>query len=125
MGFGRSQGNFLGLTRVRVMTFMHKTKMKVRALSKYVYVSDEKARDIAHNIIAMNGDEVVQLRKFMPRKSARFIEKTLPSAITNAICRGIRSEVLTAKDGIAEQGLLSDLLFQHRADGSIRSKNKR
>jgi large subunit ribosomal protein L22 len=79
--------------------------MEVRALSKYVHMSDKKVRDVTRVIAGKNANEAVQLLKFIPRKSARFVEKTLSSAIANAVCRGIRSEVLTIKEAVTEQGV--------------------
>jgi large subunit ribosomal protein L22 len=79
--------------------------MEVRALSKYVRMSDKKVRDMTRVIMGRNASEAVQLLKFIPRKSARFVEKTLSSAIANALCKGVRAENLTVKEASAEQGV--------------------
>jgi large subunit ribosomal protein L22 len=79
--------------------------MEIRALTKYVRMSDKKVRDITRVIVGRNANEAVQFLKFIPRKSAHFVEKTLSSAIANAVCRGVRSENLVVKEAVTEQGV--------------------
>ncbi|MDR0590283.1 MAG: 50S ribosomal protein L22 [Puniceicoccales bacterium] len=79
--------------------------MEVRALTKYVRMSDKKVRDVARVIVGKNANEAVQLLKFVPRKSARLVGKTLSSAIANAVCRGMNAEILVVKEALAEQGV--------------------
>jgi large subunit ribosomal protein L22 len=79
--------------------------MEVRALTKYVRMSDKKVRDVARVIVGKNAHEAVQLLKFVPRKSARLVGKTLSSAIANAVCRGLNAEILVVKEALAEQGV--------------------
>ena len=80
--------------------------MEVKAISKYVRMSDKKIRDMTRIIVGRNAREAVQLLKFIPRKSARFVEKTLSSAMANALCKGIRAEKLRVKEASAEQGTI-------------------
>jgi large subunit ribosomal protein L22 len=79
--------------------------MEVRALTKYVRMSDKKVRDVARVIVGKSAQEAVQLLKFVPRKSARLVGKTLSSAIANAVCRGMNAEILVVKEALAEQGV--------------------
>ncbi|MDR1435480.1 MAG: 50S ribosomal protein L22 [Puniceicoccales bacterium] len=79
--------------------------MEVRASSKYVRMSDKKVRDITRVIAGKNAEEALQFLKFIPKKSARFVAKTLASAIANAFCKGVNTEVLVIKEVIAEQGI--------------------
>lgn len=58
--------------------------MEVQALTKYVRVSPKKARDITREIQGRRAAEAQQLLKFIPRKAARLVAKTLHSAIANA-----------------------------------------
>ncbi len=58
--------------------------MEVQALTKYVRVSPKKAREVIREIQGRRAAEAEQLLKFIPRKSARLIAKTLHSAIANA-----------------------------------------
>lgn len=58
--------------------------MEVQALTKYVRMSQLKLRDVAREVQGMKASEALELLKFIPRKAARFIYKTLKSAIANA-----------------------------------------
>lgn len=58
--------------------------MEVQALTKYVRVSPKKAREITREIQGRRAAEAEQLLKFIPRKSARLVAKTLHSAMANA-----------------------------------------
>jgi large subunit ribosomal protein L22 len=79
--------------------------MEIRASAKYVRMSDKKVRDVTRVIVGKRANEAVQLLKFIPRKSARFVGKTLSSAIANAVCKGVDAETLTVKEALAEQGV--------------------
>ncbi len=58
--------------------------MEVRAVSKYLRISPRKARLVADLIRNKNVDEALTILKFTPKKGARFISKTLRSAVANA-----------------------------------------
>lgn len=58
--------------------------MEVKALTKYVRMSPAKVRDVARQLKGRPVVEAVDLLRFIPRKSARLIAKTLNSAIANA-----------------------------------------
>lgn len=79
--------------------------MEFRALTKFVRMSDKKVREVTRVLRGRKADEAVQMLKFVPRKSARLVEKTLSSAIANAERQGIRKEVLTIKAAVTEQGV--------------------
>jgi large subunit ribosomal protein L22 len=81
--------------------------MEIRALTKYVRMSDKKVRDVARVIVGKNANEAVQFLKFIPRKSARFLGKTLASALANAACKGVDVGTLFVKEAWAEQGVAS------------------
>ena len=58
--------------------------MEVRAVSKYIRISPQKARLVADLIRGKGVDEALSILKFTPKKAARLIDKTLRSAIANA-----------------------------------------
>ena len=58
--------------------------MKIQALTKYVRISPLKMRVLARGLVGMPADDAVQTLKWIPKKSARLILKTLKSAIANA-----------------------------------------
>ena len=70
--------------QVKIKTNKLCRNMEIRALTKYSRVSPKKAREITRVIQGKNAAEAVELLKFIPRKSARLVSKTLASAIANA-----------------------------------------
>jgi len=58
--------------------------MEVRAVSKYLRVSPHKARLVADLVRGKTVADALTTLKFTPKKSARFINKTLRSAVANA-----------------------------------------
>ncbi len=58
--------------------------MEVRAVSKYIRISPQKARLVADLIRGKDVDEALSILKFTPKKAAKLIDKTLRSAIANA-----------------------------------------
>lgn len=58
--------------------------MEVRAVSKYLRISPRKARLVADLIRSKNVGEALTILKFTPKKGARYISKTLRSAVANA-----------------------------------------
>lgn len=58
--------------------------MEARALAKYIRVSPQKARLVAHNIQGRPVEEAMNILKFTPKKAAKLIGKVLHSAVANA-----------------------------------------
>ena len=58
--------------------------MEVHALTRFARMSPQKVREVARQIQGLPAEEAVQLLRFIPRKSARLLSKTLASAIANA-----------------------------------------
>ena len=79
--------------------------MEFYSVSKFVRMSEKKVREITRVLRGRGAEEAVQLLKFVPRKSARLVEKTLVSAIANASCGGARKENLFIKEAITQQGI--------------------
>ncbi len=79
--------------------------MDVQALTKYVRVSPKKAREVTRVIQGRKATEALDLLRFIPRKSARIIRKTLASAVANAENNHrLSSANLVVKYAFAEQG---------------------
>ena len=58
--------------------------MEVHATTRFARMSPQKVREVARQIQGLPAEEAVQLLRFIPRKSARLLSKTLASAIANA-----------------------------------------
>jgi large subunit ribosomal protein L22 len=58
--------------------------MEVKAIAKYVRISDLKAREVAREIQGLPVSEALSLLNFVPKKAALLYGKTLRSAIANA-----------------------------------------
>jgi len=79
--------------------------MEIRALTKYSRISPKKAREITRVIQGKNAAEAVEMLKFIPRKSARLVSKTLQSAIANAENnQNLVADSLTVKSAIVNEG---------------------
>lgn len=79
--------------------------MDVIALTKYSRISPKKARQVAREIAGRPANDALELLKFIPRKSARLLYKTLHSAIANAENNhNLNSDDLIVKTAIVEEG---------------------
>ena len=79
--------------------------MQVQAYTKYARMSPRKVREITRAIQGRNAAEAVELLRFIPRKSARLVGKTLRSAIANAENNNdLSSDDLTIASAVVEQG---------------------
>ncbi len=58
--------------------------MEVRSIYKYARISAFKARDVARAIQGKPAQLALKQLEFYPKKAARFLHKTLKSAIANA-----------------------------------------
>ena len=58
--------------------------MQVQARTKYARMSPKKVIEVARAIRGKNANSALELLKFIPRKSAALLAKTLQSAIANA-----------------------------------------
>ncbi len=59
--------------------------MEVRAISKYMGISPQKARLVLNEVRGRQAEEALVMLRFMPQQAARLIEKTLKSAIANGV----------------------------------------
>lgn len=58
--------------------------MEVRAITRYVKIAPQKARQVARLLQGKMAAEALGVVELIPRKAARLMEKTLRSAIANA-----------------------------------------
>lgn len=58
--------------------------MQVKSTYKYARVSPKKARDVAREVQGLPVSDALDILTYTPKKAARFIGKTLKSAIANA-----------------------------------------
>lgn len=99
--------------------------MEIRALTKYSRISPKKTREITRVIQGKNAVEAVELLKFIPRKSARLVSKTLKSAIANAENNAnLVADSLIIKSALVNEGP-SLKRFRPTARGSAHPYKKR
>lgn len=79
--------------------------MEVQALTKYTRMSPKKVREITREIQGRPANDAIEMLRFIPRKSARLVAKTLKSAVANAENNhNLPSDSLTIKSAVVEQG---------------------
>jgi len=77
--------------------------MEVHAITRNVRMSAQKMREVVRQIQGMNALQAQAVLAVVPRKSARFVAKTLKSAIANAENnKGLKPEVLRIKEAVAQ-----------------------
>jgi len=76
--------------------------MEVTAILKNFRMSPQKVREVVRQIQGMNAQEALLTLKFVQRKSARAVAKTLQSAIANAENNNqMKAETLRVKKALA------------------------
>jgi len=77
--------------------------MEVQAITRNVRMSAQKMREVVRQIQGMNALQAQAVLAVVPRKSARFVAKTLQSAIANAENnKGLKPEGLRIKEAEAQ-----------------------
>ena len=84
--------------------------MQVQAIMKNVPMSPQKVREVVRQIQGLPALEAQAVLQVVPRKSARFVAKTLKSAIANADdlkehkqeYRGLNIDALRVKEAVAQ-----------------------
>ena len=77
--------------------------MEVQASTLNVRMSAQKMREVVRQIQGMNALQAQAVLAVVPRKSARFVAKTLKSAIASAENNnGLKPEVLRIKEAVAQ-----------------------
>jgi large subunit ribosomal protein L22 len=99
--------------------------MEVQALTRYAHMSPKKVREVTRIIQGRSASEALELVRFIPRKSARLVAKTLKSAVANAENNNELSvESLIVKRAIVEQGPVLKR-FKAAARGSAAPRRKK
>jgi large subunit ribosomal protein L22 len=76
--------------------------MEVRAITRNVRMSAQKMREVVRQIQGLNAVQAQAVLAVVPRKSARWVEKTLKSALANAENnRKLKPETLRIKEAVA------------------------
>jgi large subunit ribosomal protein L22 len=76
--------------------------MQVHATLRNVPMSAQKVREVVRQIQGLPALEAAAVLQVVPRKSARFVAKTLKSAIANAENNNkVRPETLLVKEAVA------------------------
>ena len=92
--------------------------MQVQAITKNVRMSAQKMREMTRQIQGLSALKAQAVLKFVSRKSARVVAKTLDSAIANAENNnGVKPETLKVKEAVA-QTAMSFKRFTPKARGS-------
>jgi large subunit ribosomal protein L22 len=99
--------------------------MEVQAITRHARMSPKKVREVARVIQGRSATEALELVRFIPRKSARLLAKTLKSAVANAENNNDLSvESLVVKFAIVENGPVLKR-FKAAARGSAAPRKKR
>jgi len=99
--------------------------MDIRSYSKYMRISPKKAREVARVLPGRSATEAISLLKYIPRKAARMLSKTLRSAMANAENNAnLNADDLIIREAIVEEGP-SLKRFRPCARGSAHPYKKR
>jgi large subunit ribosomal protein L22 len=58
--------------------------MEVKAVTRYVRIAPRKVRIVTELVKGKPAEEALTILKFLPKKAARLVSKTLQSAVANA-----------------------------------------
>jgi len=76
--------------------------MQVHAITRNVPVSAQKMREVVRQIQGLPAERATALLAAVPRKSARFVAKTLQSALANAENnKELKPETLRVREAVA------------------------
>ena len=80
--------------------------MEVQAITKNIHMSPQKMREVVRQIQGLSAVEAANKLRFVPRKSARWVEKTLRSAIANAENNAkLKPETLKVREAVAQTAM--------------------
>lgn len=101
--------------------------METRAVLRYSKISPRKARQVVDLVRGKDVEEAFHILRFTPKKAARIVERTLQSAVANAVNReetDVVEEELFVKAAYVDGGIaLKRLRPQPRgAAGLIRKR---
>jgi len=99
--------------------------MEVHAITRNVRMSAQKMREMVRQIQGLNALQAQAVLAVVPRKSARFVAKTLRSAIANAENNAdLKVDTLLVKEAVVGEGPTFKR-FRARARGSASPLRKR
>ena len=79
--------------------------MEIKSYSKYMRISPKKAREVARILPGKKATEGLSLLKYIPRKAARLLDKTLKSAMANAENNSnLNADDLLIKEAVINEG---------------------
>jgi len=82
--------------------------MEARAVSRYMKISPRKTRQVIDLVRGKGVEEAFNVLRFTPKKAARLVERTLRSAVANAVNReetDVREEDLFVKEAFVDGGI--------------------
>lgn len=82
--------------------------MEARAISRYMKISPRKTRQVVDLVRGKRVEEAFNVLQFTPKKAARLVERTLRSAVANAVNReetDVREEDLFVKEAFVDGGI--------------------
>ena len=99
--------------------------MEIKSIYRGARLSAFKCREVTREIQGLSASGALDLLSNTPRKAARYVEKTLKSAIANAEHNNnLRAEKLTVKEAVVGEGPTMKR-FQPKARGSAGPIRKR
>jgi len=80
--------------------------MEARAVAKYIRISPQKVRKLAHAVKGKRVESGVNILKFMPQKASGLVLKVINSAVANATIKNENIDVddLVIKNIYVDQG---------------------
>src|SRR6266702_4332887 len=82
---------------------LRQNNMRVQAITRNVRMSAQKMREVVRQIQGLPAQRAQAVLAVVPRKSARFVAKTLKSAMANAEdLKGLKPEALRIKEAVAQ-----------------------
>ncbi len=100
--------------------------MEAKAVSRFLMISPRKVRLVADEVRGFPVDEALNILRFMPKKGARFLEKTIQSARANLLnnSTGVNEDRIFVKKVYVDQGQTLKR-FRPRARGRAMRRLKR
>ena len=97
--------NFRQRVLLNLTTLILRSKMDIKSYSKYMRISPKKAREVARILPGRKATEGVSILRYIPRKAARMLDKTLRSAMANAENNSnLNADDLIIREAIVEEG---------------------
>jgi large subunit ribosomal protein L22 len=82
--------------------------MEARAILRHIRISPRKARQVVDLVRGKGVEEAFHILQFTPKKAARLVERTLRSAVANAVNNedvSVREEGLFVKAAYVDGGI--------------------